>query len=346
LKNILLKLSHIHDDGGGISHLNLSTSNIYFNNITNEIFLGPVKFLNYEENSLWYNSPEINFNFVNNNDKGHIMTNIKNDIWSLGCILAEMFFVATPLFQSFSTREKIRKLIETLGMPKYEDVSYMQLKEYNLIADTYFNKNKQSSLKGKGKGNTPLIYEITDYKSADHFKKEVFNLLLGCLKYNPNLRPSVGEMLNRLIDLDDFNFNYAKRFERQNKAGGIGSREKNNINDLKEFAVEEDFKRINDGKKYNNEFPSLERERDREQEPNNNFKRINNNYQYSGGNNKNKIKQYDEIGIVNVNYKANNSKNIIPEKYTTSKDKKIIKLATDEENDEYKNLNSSKIILI
>jgi hypothetical protein len=59
LKNMFIKLKQIHKFN--FAHKNLSSSNIYFNETTEEVFLGPIKFLSYEDNELWYSSPESTF---------------------------------------------------------------------------------------------------------------------------------------------------------------------------------------------------------------------------------------------------------------------------------------------
>lgn len=114
LKNMLSKIRELHNLSIlnslilEISHLNLSANNIYFNT-TNEVFLGPIKLQNYEENELWYSAPEISFI---EEDNIHNIDLLKCDIWSIGCIITELFFVSTPLFHSFSIKDKIRKMIE------------------------------------------------------------------------------------------------------------------------------------------------------------------------------------------------------------------------------------------
>ena len=87
--------------------MNLSMNNIYFNSI-NEIFLGPIKIYDYEENELWYSPPENEFF----RELDSIYDLILADIWSIGCIVTELFFLSTPLFYSFSSNDKIRKIIE------------------------------------------------------------------------------------------------------------------------------------------------------------------------------------------------------------------------------------------
>lgn len=217
LKNILLKLQNLH--GSGFAHLNLSSNNIYFNRTTNEVFLGPIHFGDYDDNELWYSSPETSFinlnlrgsknkkslNALNNEDLDNYF-HIKNDIWSFGCIIAEMFFIATPLFQSFSERDKIRKLFEIMGIPKFEEMSsYLNVRDFNLINNTY-------SLKQQYK---PLIYELVDYnlRSASPFRKELYEILFSCLSFNPKRRPDIQDILDRITNLEDLSFNYINKNE-------------------------------------------------------------------------------------------------------------------------------------
>jgi serine/threonine protein kinase len=201
LKNILYKVHLLHDLN--LPHLNLSTNNIFFNNNTNEVFLDPIKLENYEENELWYSAPELTFSYLSDTiTLPH--GNTSCDIWSIGCILAEIFFLTTPLFQSFSIRDKIRKMIEIMGIPKYEDVSdYMSIKEYELINKTY---NIAQQYK-------PLIYELIDFnlRTANPFKRELYDLLFSCLNFNPDNRPTVRELIKRVTDLDDLSFNYVSK---------------------------------------------------------------------------------------------------------------------------------------
>ena len=43
------------------------------------------------------------------------MNVLKSDIWSVGCIISELFFLATPLFQCINSKDKIRKIIEVIN---------------------------------------------------------------------------------------------------------------------------------------------------------------------------------------------------------------------------------------
>ena len=56
---------------------------------------------------LWYSA--IEHLFVPNDYEQNVL---KSDIWSLGCIISELFFLATPLFQSVNSKDKIKKVFE------------------------------------------------------------------------------------------------------------------------------------------------------------------------------------------------------------------------------------------
>ena len=120
LLQILQKLKDLHNNKK-FAHLNLCPNNIYFNKNNQNIYFGPPKifqYLNNDFSSLWYSSPEECY--IEKRIEEDFILGIKNDIWSLGCILCEMFFIVSPLFQVFSKREKMKKVIEILGVPKIE----------------------------------------------------------------------------------------------------------------------------------------------------------------------------------------------------------------------------------
>jgi serine/threonine protein kinase len=193
LKKIIKKLEILHSFN--FPHLNLTMSNIYLNKKNLEVYFGVPKLLVYEEeNILWYSSPEINFFnlYSNDEDKNLSISNkklIKSDIWSIGCIIAEIFYLATPLFQSFSLREKIRKMIEIKGLPHYDEVKdYIHQNEFNLISSMQNKKNRK-----------PLIYDLIDYKQENY--NDPSQLIYDCLKFDLTKRPTVSNIYNRVLSL-------------------------------------------------------------------------------------------------------------------------------------------------
>jgi mitogen-activated protein kinase 15 len=65
------------------------------------------------------------------------------DIWSLGCILAEMYNNRKPIFTGSSTYEQISKIFGYLGAPSAEDVQALQHREAEEIIKSLALTRKQ-----------------------------------------------------------------------------------------------------------------------------------------------------------------------------------------------------------
>ena len=102
LINLLNAISVFHTKYN-IAHLALSPNNIYINKSNFDIVLGPCKLVTYDEWNLWYLPPE--HCYIEKIINEDLQSGIYCDIWSIGCVLSEMFFVVCPLFQAFSQRE-------------------------------------------------------------------------------------------------------------------------------------------------------------------------------------------------------------------------------------------------
>jgi serine/threonine protein kinase len=135
--NLLQNLQKIHFDN--ITHNYLTPDNIYAKIETDEVFFGHINLnLKLDYSDIWYSPPELSFYYHSNNFQYENSFEIrkKSDVWYLGCLLAEMFFVSSPLFKIFSHKSKISKVIEMLGMPEYEDViDYINLKDYRKLKE-------------------------------------------------------------------------------------------------------------------------------------------------------------------------------------------------------------------
>jgi hypothetical protein len=90
----------------GIGHNNLSPSNIFINSSL-EVYFGPIALGQYSENQLWY-SP-IENEFIGDSI---CYSTTSRDIWSVGCIITELMFIATTLFYANNKEEKIQRVIE------------------------------------------------------------------------------------------------------------------------------------------------------------------------------------------------------------------------------------------
>lgn len=199
LKSLFKKLRIIHQEKL-IAHLNISSANIYINKSSNEVFFGPCKLGGYEENSLWYVAPE--YFYVPDSFK-ELQYGIKNDIWSIGCLISELFFIPCPLFQAFSQREVMRKMIDTLGIPLYEDVYYMSKQEYNMLLSAG-NNNKRK------KPNVYLLLDECEQESNEdsddmmaEVKKKLFEMMMNCFLFKRSKRISIDSLIEYLDEVED-----------------------------------------------------------------------------------------------------------------------------------------------
>ena len=197
---ILQKLKEIHSNIK-FAHLNICPNNIYFNKTNQNIYFGPPKifpFINNDYSYLWYSSPEECY--IEKYIEEDLLSGIKNDIWSFGCILCEMFFIVCPLFQAFSKREKMKKIIEILGIPKFEEIDYMSNQEYSFI------QSKEENIKNSNKLKEILLNEQQEinYTSVNStIKKIIFEIIYKCFNFNRNKRITIDEILNQINYLYD-----------------------------------------------------------------------------------------------------------------------------------------------
>ena len=197
---ILQKLKEIHSENQ-FAHLNLCPNNIYFNKTNQNIYFGPPKifnFLDIDYSCLWYSSPEDCY--IEKHIEEDLLSGIKNDIWSIACILCEMFFLVCPLFQAFSKREKMKKIIEVLGVPKFEEIDYMSNQEYSFIQSTEENFKSNNKLK------EILLTEQQEinYISINScIKKIIFEIIYKSFNFNRNKRITIDEMINQINYLYD-----------------------------------------------------------------------------------------------------------------------------------------------
>ena len=202
LLNILKKIQIIHTKKQ-IAHLNLNPNNIYFSTNTYEIYFGPSKLCenSFEDNcNLWYMSPE--YCYIEKIVNEDLPSGIYNDIWSIGCILCEMFFVVCPIFQAFSSREKMKKILEILGIPSYNDVDYMTRQEYSILQSTDNNYKNKVRLIDLLNNKNPDENGI-GHNSMNSIKKNIFNLMNLCLSYNRKNRIPINDLIKEIEDIDD-----------------------------------------------------------------------------------------------------------------------------------------------
>ena len=177
---ILKSIKYIHS--GGIFHRDLKPSNILINS---DCFIKLCDFGlaraigNQEENTnsimteyvatRWYRAPEIVF--------GSKKYNESVDMWSIGCILAELIN-GTPLFPGKSTLGQIQLIIELLGKPSSEDAESMESENTTTVL---------SNIKIEQAQSFENAFKTTDPVILDFLKKSLI--------FNPKKRITISEAL-------------------------------------------------------------------------------------------------------------------------------------------------------
>lgn len=105
-----------------ICHRDIKPQNILVDPSTNRVFLcdfGSAKILNKDENNVqyicsrFYRAPELIME-INKYDESI-------DVWSFACVIAELL-KGKPLLKTEKTQEQLKRIIETFGGPKEEDL--------------------------------------------------------------------------------------------------------------------------------------------------------------------------------------------------------------------------------
>ena len=168
-------LAYIHSQG--VLHRDIKPQNILIDSSTNRVYIcdfGSAKKFNGEEQNVayicsrYYRSPELIF--------GNTDYDASIDIWSLGCVIAEML-IGKPLFQGENTIDQLLQIIKILGTPDAEQLSFL-------------NRN-----------NTMNCYQFPPVKAYSFSKllsgkpKEIIHLLQKIFVYEPVKRISALEIL-------------------------------------------------------------------------------------------------------------------------------------------------------
>ena len=166
-------LSYIHNSG--ICHRDIKPQNILIDINNHKLVLcdfGSAKQLKPGESSVayicsrYYRAPELIL--------GEESYGMEIDVWSMGCVIAEMF-LGDPIFTGKNSKDQFVKIMSVLGTPTQEEITAM-----NPNVQTSLPSIKPLGLKKRFKQNTdPLLID----------------LLSKILLYNPNKRLKPFEIL-------------------------------------------------------------------------------------------------------------------------------------------------------
>ena len=143
----------------------------------------PVNTFSSEVVTLWYRAPDVLM--------GSRTYTTSIDIWSCGCILAEMI-TGKPLFPGTNDEEQLKLIFEMMGMPTevtWPGVS--QLPKYAASSASFQQQHPNATLQGPKD-----LKELLQKNCKEKLDDIVINLLHGLLQLNPDMRLSAKQALH------------------------------------------------------------------------------------------------------------------------------------------------------
>jgi len=193
-------LAYIH--GLGICHRDIKPQNVLVDTNIHKVVIcdfGSAKKLQPGETSVayicsrYYRAPELIL--------GEEQYNTAIDIWSVGCVVAEMF-LGEPIFPGNSSKDQLLKIMQILGTPTQQEVTEMCKK----------SKAKLPQIQGTGlkkkfrSGTNPLVIDLLQKVFAYSPKKRLKPLEILQHPYFDDLRAQRLTINGKGIT-DLFNFN-------------------------------------------------------------------------------------------------------------------------------------------
>jgi glycogen synthase kinase 3 beta len=175
----------------GVLHRDIKPQNVLIDSSTNRVYLcdfgSAKKIASKDQNvayicSRYYRAPELIF--------GNMDYDTSIDVWSFGCVLAEMFS-GKPFFQGESTIEQLLQIIKILGTPSADQLKYL-------------NKTNAISYRFDPVDGIPIS------KIFQGKPKELINLLQKIFVYEPHKRLTALEIMAHPFFDDLRNINLAQ----------------------------------------------------------------------------------------------------------------------------------------
>ena len=103
-----------------------------------------------------------------------------------------------PLFQVYSSNEKLFKIIDTLGFPSYNEVEdYINQYQYDSLYKRSLNHSQENNL------FEMLISPKEKKSNLYYFKTELIDIIKGCLTYDIKKRLKLEDILKKLEYLNN-----------------------------------------------------------------------------------------------------------------------------------------------
>jgi serine/threonine protein kinase len=109
--------------------------------------------------------------------------NGKCDVWSVGCVVAEVFREGLPLFQSKDELALLAEIADVVGYPSARELERMHADDANSIEELIMIHPRKVWVEWHKKFSEDTPFEALDFVER-------------CLKYNPKKRATIDDLLN------------------------------------------------------------------------------------------------------------------------------------------------------
>ncbi|GIY06331.1 homeodomain-interacting protein kinase 2, partial [Caerostris extrusa] len=117
------------------------------------------------------------------------------DMWSLGCVIAELFWVGQPLYPGSSEFDQIRYISQTQGLPP-EHIHQRSMKQRQILSQKEARKYIFNCLDDMAQVNVPSDLEGSELLAEKLDRREFIDLLKRMLTLDQERRITPGEALN------------------------------------------------------------------------------------------------------------------------------------------------------